>query len=295
MKKLLFAIFMLLAGGNLSFSQDLMDMFGDDENTINYTIATFKSTRVVNGQSVMNTPGGELIFIIGHRFGQLNGGPYELFGLDQSFIRFGLEYGIADWLTIGFGRSSYQKLYDGFYKIRLLRQSTGSRTMPVSVNLFSNVSLNSLKWQDTERANYNSSRLNFTHQLLIARKFNNAISLQLSPTMIHRNMVPAIADQNDVFAIGGGGRFKLTQRMSINAEYFYMLPGKTADDYVNVLSLGIDLETGGHVFQFILSNSQGMVEQVFIPKTTGKWLDGGIHLGFNISRIFTLKKQHSSL
>lgn len=271
-----------------SESQDLLNLLDEEQHPKEYVSATFKSTRVINGQSVMNPPKGELIFLISHRFGLLNGGPYEFFGLDQAFMRLGFEYGLTDRLAIGIGRSIYQKTYDGFLKYAILKQSTGSGSMPVSVSYFTSVSLNSLKWDNPDRENLFSSRLGYTHQVLIARKFSNDFSLQISPTLVHRNLVPTALDQNDVFAIGVGARYKLTQRLSLNIEYFYLLPGKTADDFYNSFSVGVDLETGGHVFQLHFTNSLGMFEKAFVTETTGDWLNGDIHFGFNISRVFSI-------
>jgi len=132
--------------------------------------------------------------------------------------------------------------------------------------------------------------MSYVAQLLIARKFSNAISLQVTPTFIHKNLVPTIADQNDIFSVGIGGRVKVSQRTSLNAEYFYLLPGTTADNFENSLSLGVDIETGGHVFQIRLTNAQPMFERAFITETTEKWSDGDIYLGFTVNRVFTIKK-----
>jgi hypothetical protein len=127
--------------------------------------------------------------------------------------------------------------------------------------------------------------------MIIARKFSDKLSLQLSPTMIHRNLVLTTEDENDVYAIGTAGRYKLTKRTALNAEYFYVLPGETADNFYNSLSVGFDIETGGHVFQLHLTNSQGMIEKFFIPANAGRWSKGDIYFGFNISRVFSLKKK----
>lgn len=276
----------------LTFSQELMDIFGEEETT-DYTYATFKTTRVIKGQSIESPARGNLLFVVSHQFGRVNSGAYEFFGLDQATIHLGLEYGISDRLALGIGRSSFKKTFDGYIKYRILRQSTGLKTMPFTVSYFGNMIINSFKWQEPERDNYFSSRLQYTHQLLIARKFGNAFSLQVTPTFIHRNLVPKKKDQNDVFAIGAGGRLKLTQRMSINAEYFYLLPGETVDNFKNSLSIGFDIETGGHVFQLFFSNSAGLIEEYFIAETTGDWLGGDIHFGFHINRTFLIKKPKS--
>jgi len=289
-RKILFLIALLSIGKSQLFAQDLMDMLKDDKPQVNYSYATFKTTRIVLGQSVENPASGTMQFLVEHNFGRLNQGAYNMWGLDVSTIRLGLEYGINDRLSIGVGRSSYEKTFDGSVKYKILRQSTGARTMPLSVSLYGNAMLNSLKWADPVRKNYFSSRMSFATQLLIARKFSNAFSLQLTPTYIHKNLTPLRTDQNDIFSLGLGGRMKVTQRTTINAEYFYLLPGTTADKYENCLSLGVDIETGGHVFQFRLTNAQPMFERAFITETTGKWLDGDIFFGFTINRVFTIRK-----
>jgi len=203
-----------------------------------------------------------------------------------------LEYGLTDWLEVGIGRSSYDKTYDGFGKISILRQSKGAENMPVHISyLFSTEYISS----NTDPLMKNAySRMSFIQQILVARKLNEGISIQLTPTFIHRNLVPTEIDRNDLFALGAGIRYKLSKRIALNAEYFYVYrPYANSLDikYYNPLSFGIDIETGGHVFQIMLTNSQSMREGGFIGKTTGGWGDGGVHLGFNISRVFSFNKQ----
>ncbi|NTW31525.1 MAG: hypothetical protein HGB12_02680 [Bacteroidetes bacterium] len=270
-----------------SYSQELMNMLKDDENTAkDYTTAAFKTTRLVIGQSIENVAKGNLNFIISHHFGSINEGKSEFFGLDQSTIRLGLEYGILDILEVGIGRSTYQKTADGYLKLKLLRQQKSK--IPISVSYFGNTTLNTLKWEDPNRDNYFTSRLSFVSQMLIARKFNNNLSLQIIATHVHKNLVKKIVDQNDCFAVGGGGRYKFSNRMSVNTEYHYVLPGQTADDFSNSLSFGVDMETGGHVFQLFFTNSHPLFERGFITETTGKWNKGDIYFGFNIIRTFTV-------
>ena len=288
-------ISMLLLGvllfGSVS-AQDLFDVFGKDTvKTRNYTYATFKTTRIIFGQSVENASKGTLLFLFSHHFGPVNSGAYNLFGLDLTAnVRLGFEYGISDRLSIGIGRSNYEKTFDGFLKYKLLRQCTGYRTMPISISLFASTDLNSLKWQDPTRTNFLTSRLSFAYQVLIARKFSNSLSLQLSPTLIHKNLVPLPTDKNDLYALGFGGRYKLSERVSLNAEYFYLLNQPANSTSVNSLSVGVDIETGGHVFQLHFTNSQPMFERGFITETVGKWNKGNIFFGFNITRAFTIVK-----
>lgn len=273
--------------------EDLMDLLNKDSKPeVNYATATFKSTRIMNGHSIEKMPPGQLDFRISHRFGRINSGAYEFFGLDQANIHFGLEYGIMKWLMIGIGRGTYEKTFDGFAKFTLLRQSSGDRVMPVSVSLFSSAALKSTRWADPLRTNYFSSRMSYVGQIMIARKINQGFSLQLTPSYVHRNLVATEIDPNDLYALGAGGRLKLTKRISLNAEYYYLANPKTymSLQVYDPLSVGFDIETGGHVFQLIFTNSLAMIEKGFIGETTGSWLKGDIHFGFNISRVFTLQK-----
>lgn len=258
---------------------------------IQYTYGTFKSTRVINGHSNERMPEGQLDMRIEHRFGQINQGYYEFFGLDQSNTFLSLEYGIKNWVMVGVNRASLDKTVSGFTKFSILRQSTGQIVMPVSVSFLLETSVVGTKWLYPERNNLFSSRVSYTSQLIVARKFNENFSLQLAPVWIHRNLVPATIDSNDMFALGVASRYKISRRTSINVEYYPVLSPSWdhAVSYRNSLSVGFDIETGGHVFQLMLSNTTGMIEKAFITETTGRWQDGDLHLGFNISRVFSLK------
>jgi len=269
--------------------QNLLSLLGREETT-EYAAASFKTNRVINLHSLESTSAGVLDIKISHRFGFINGGIYELFGLDQASIRIGADYGITDRLTIGGGRSSYEKTYDGFVKYKVLRQSTGLKNMPVTVAVLGTMAITTLKWEDPDRDNLFSSRLYYTTQLIIGRKFSNGFSFQLSPSLVHRNLVATAEEKNNVFALGFAGRVKLNKRLSINGEYIYVFPDQLAEGYHNSLSIGFDIETGGHVFQLHFTNSTSMIEKGFITETVGNWADGGVHFGFNISRVFTLRK-----
>lgn len=282
-------IFILVFSVQLFAQDSLMNLFGETPQTV-YKEATFKTTRIVLGQSTANPAKGNLIFVIQHHFGYVNQGAYQFFGLDQATIRLGFEYGITDWLMIGIGRSSYGKTYDGNIKARILRQSTGKRVMPVSVSYFGSMGINTLRQSDKTIDYYFTNRLTFLNQILIARKFSDKISLQLTPSLVHRNLVETPQDDNNVWALGSGGRFMLSKHTSIVAEYFYVLSKKTAADLHNSFSVGFNVETGGHVFQLYVSNSQGIIGQNFIPGSTGDWLKGDVLIGFNITRTFVLKK-----
>ncbi len=258
------------------------------DNEPMYISSTFKGKKVVNGQSVEILSKGVLQFQIQHRFGALNSGFYNLFGLDNSQIRLGFDYGIKDWMSVGLGRSSALKTIDASTKIRLKRQSKGSKEFPVTVAINSAIYIKQYRWSETKEETFElSNQLSFVHQLLIARKINRDLSVQISPTFVHYNLVN-YAEKNDRISLGFGARQKLTNRISVNAEYFMQIKEKMNND---VLSFGFDIETGGHVFQLHLSNSPAMIEPAFIHETTGDWGQRDIYFGFNISRVFTIKEK----
>ena len=297
-KILLIAVCFNLSIGVLH-AQDLDQLLNQTTgNETEYTTATFKSTRIINGHSIERMSAGELDVRFSHRFGTFNEGAYKLWGLDEANIHFGADYGITNWLMVGVGRGTFEKAYDGFLKFSLLRQSHGARSMPVSISFLSAISVNTLSLNDLLLPSgatkvYFWDRVSFVNQLLIARKFSERFSLELNPTLVHNNMTSTEMDPNDILSIGLGGRFKLTKRISFNAEYYYVVP--PIHDYrsvktYNPIAIGFDIETGGHVFQIMFTNSLAMTEKGFIGQTTGQWGKNDIHLGFNISRVFTLNK-----
>ena len=256
--------------------------------------ATFKSTRLINGHTVQTPGEGTLVFLISHRIGPFNSGAYNFFGLDQARMRIALEYGVTDRLEIGIGRSTLEKTVDGFLKYKAIRQSTGLHAVPVSVTLFGSSAVATVHYLDNMDHTL-GLRTSYTYQALIARKFSTDLSLQLMPTLIHRNLVMNEGQKNDIYALGGGGRYKLSKRFSLNAEYYYVMDKYTAEHYANALALGVDIETGGHIFQLLLTNSQGMIEKQFIGETNDKFFKGGIYFGFNINRNFTLKQRKAKI
>jgi hypothetical protein len=298
MRQLFITLILILSSFSLFAQEDLMNLLNQDSvPQINYTTATFKSTRIMNGHSIERMPPGQLDFRISHRFSSVNTGAYNLWGLDLANIHFSLEYGIFNWLMIGVGRGAYEKTFDGFTKFSILRQSSGAKEMPVSLSVFTSAALKTINYANPANTSYLTSRLAYTAQVLVARKFSPAFSFQITPTYIHRNLVRTASwsDPNDLLAFGAGGRLKITKRISLNGEYYLLANSNRTymgQAVYNPLSVGIDIETGGHVFQIILTNSLPMIEKGFIGETTGQWSKGDIHIGFNISRVFTLKKPH---
>ena len=289
---LLILSFSILISSSAFSQDDLMNLLeANTKKTIHFTEATFKGSRLINGHTVETRKQGELEFLISHRFGRLNSGAYEFFGLDAANVRLGLEYGVANFLTLGVGRNSFEKTYDGFAKLKLLRQSSGKRVMPFSVVSFSSAAIKTLKGSTPEEYPDIAARMYYVQQLLIARKFGSALSLQIMPSFVHRNRIQEREGENDIYALGFGGRIKLTQRVSLNGEYYYRINAEDYDEgdrnqLFNSLAIGFDIETGGHVFQLHLTNSRSMIEKGFIAETNGNFFAGDIHFGFNVSRVF---------
>lgn len=265
-----------------------------DKNKKTYIDQAFWGTRVFNGHSLETTRHGVLEFKIQHRLGRLDGGFNELFGLDQASVRLGLEYGVFDWLMVGAGRSTLDKYYNGFVKAKILRQSNGGkRNIPLSITAVVDMGIKSGKFGIPDRKNYFSSRLYYTYQLIIGGKYWNRIGVQIAPTLIHRNLVTTTKDKNDVFALGFGGRVRLSNVVALSGEYFYVIPGQLVSqvngaDVHNNFSIGVEIFTGKHVFQIFISNGVGSTEKHFITENTENWLNKGIHIGFNFSRLFNV-------
>lgn len=288
-KTVLLFTFLLFIPTALLFAQDdlLKELEESTPKDTEYAFQTFKGTRLVNGQSVETKSKGTLEFIFAHRFGAVNDGYYEMFGLDQAHVRLGLEYGITDRLGIGIGRSSFDKIKDGFLRYKILKQKKGESNFPFTMTAFGSVSYKSSPKEGVESVD----RLAYTGQLLIARKFSPRLSLQVMPTLIHRNAVDKLTENNNQLAIGMGGRIKVTKSIALTSEYYYRVDANTNTLNHNALGFGIDIETGGHVFQLVMTNTRGTLERAFITETPGDFFDGTIHFGFNVTRTFQLRKK----
>lgn len=290
----------------IGMSQDTTDITkmleaeikSSEKNKTEYITATFKTSRLVNGHSLENAARHVLDVKISHRFGTIsgaNGGAYNFFGLDNATMRLGFDYGLTHTLMVGIGRSTDYKTFDGFFKFKLLRQSKGKIKMPIAVSYVPTISYETLRPGDSvllsDLKKYPSHRLSYSNQILIGRKFSEGLSLQLMPTLVHRNF-PHDNGPHDIYALGIGGRQKIGKRTSFNVEYYYQLQSNRVPGSHDALSLGFDIETGGHVFQLHMTNSQGMTETKFVPGSPYSWGKGEILFGFNISRVFNVGKKH---
>jgi hypothetical protein len=295
-KSLILLSLALLFATTANAQDDLLEMLESPDDKNQKVFATFKTTRIVNSHSIETVKRKSLDFRVTHHFGDVAGeagGVHTLYGLDQAAdIRIAFEYGINDRFTVGVGRSKIAELLDGYVKYRLTSQTQDNK-MPVSTTLFMNAGLTP---QKNIRGEYDNAahRLSYTYQILIARKFSQNFSFQIMPSFLHRNYVFESADENDIFSLGVGGRLKLTKRFAILADYFYSFSKfrqENKDQYDAPLGIGVEIETGGHVFHMFFTNNAGIVENVFIPNTTSSWAKGEFKFGFNISRTFAVGRK----
>ncbi|WP_299120077.1 DUF5777 family beta-barrel protein [uncultured Winogradskyella sp.] len=281
MKYIYLVIFLI---PTLVFSQD--DLFSeiDAEVEEDYKSAAFKGLKIVNFESTKMISEDELYLIISHRFGSIETGFKDFFGLDQAVTRINFLYGITDGINIGVSRSSFRKIYESSLKMRLVREKKGGFpfTIVSSSNILINTSLDDAILPGLKFKN----RLGYTTQLLISKKFNKNFSLQLMPTFFHDNYVDIDEQHNSQYVVGFGGRHKLTKRLSLNFDYGLHLNRTDNSPFVNPLSVGVDIETGGHVFQLHFTNAQPMNTNGFLGQGTGDWGKGDIFFGFNLSRVF---------
>lgn len=289
----IFIFFLGSISFNLGWSQEDLDALLNELDPLppQEVIATFKSGKIINLHTVERVAAGNLEMRISHRFGRIDGGAYTLWGIDQATIRIGLDYGVSDKLAIGLGRNSYKKIYDGLFKYSVTKQKKNG--FPISVVAISSIAIKSLRFSDPGRDNYFRSRLSYVHQLVLARKFTSRLSLEVVPSWVHFNLVSSASDQSDIPVLAAGGRMKVSKRVSINAEYGYRIQlnddAANINDFYDSFSVGVDIETGGHVFQLQFTNSLPMFEMGFLAQTNDRWSEGGIHFGFNITREFVLK------
>lgn len=223
-------------------------------------------------------------FIISHRFGDISSGIQQLYGLDNSTIRIGLDYAFTDNINVGFGRSSLQKHYDFYLKYRFLQQKKEGGS-PVSLVYYTNAAIRTIQTPQTEDLSF-TNNLTFVHQILLARKFNEFVSFQIMPTYVHRNFVLDLESNNDIYSLGSATRIQVSKVVAFNLEYYFNLPGQLASQYQSSAGLGIELETKGHIFQLNFTNSLGLIAPLYIAETTGRIDQGNIHFGFNITRDF---------
>lgn len=244
--------------------------------------SAFKALKIVNLESTKLAAKGDLYFIVAHRFGSVKDGFEGFYGLDQAVTQLKFVYGLNDWLTVSGARSEIA--YDFSGKFLLKSQETNG--FPVAIAGFTSLAINNTLKESLYPEMKFDNRLVYVTQLLVSRKFSNSLSLQLSPTYFHENFVIDDNQDNSQYAIGMGGRYKFAKRWSVNVDYAAHLNRSSTSQFRDPLSIGVDLETGGHVFQMHFSSSQGMHESGFLGNSTGDWGKGDVFFGFNLLRVF---------
>ncbi len=270
---------------------DLLALVGKDKPKKERVKYAFKSPRVINSHSMEFLNPGTMDIRILHRFGPLDQGYKNFYGFDQANMRMGVDMGLFHNLMIGVGRSNVNKEVDGFIKFAPVRQSTGPGSFPITVAVIAGMTWNTSPWDNPSRKNFYTSKLAYYFQAILGRKFSEGFSLQFSSILVHNNLVPVHTRSNDIYALGVGARIKLTKRVAITGDYFYNFNGLEENVNYNPLSVGFDIETGGHVFQLHFSNAVGMNERALINETTNSWAKKQIRFGFNLSRVFQVKKK----
>ena len=242
---------------------------------------SFKALQIVTAQSTKLSSKNQFYIIIAHRFGDLSTGFKDFFGLDDASTKLGVIYGVTDEFSLSISRETFMKTFEFGAKYRLLQQKNNSPFDIVGCNV---IAINSdLSKDDYPNINF-GNRLSYLTQILVSRRFNDRISLQLMPSYIHKNLYDASIENNNQFLVGIGGRHKISKRISFNAEYFVKIDN--FNYYKNPLSVGMDIETGGHVFQLVFSNSQVNSDIGYLTNAAGDWGKGNIYFGFNLYRVF---------
>jgi hypothetical protein len=262
-------------------------------------IQTFKGTRIINGQSVETKGKGELEFIFAHRFDKINSGSYGAWGFDGfAMVRLGMEYGITDRLGVSIGRTFFynNKMVDAYVRYKVAQQTEGASNFPVTITTIGTVTYQAYpNASDAASANIllpsTSDRMGYVLEVLVAHKFSSKFSAQVSPVFVHRNAVIQAYENNDDYGVSVGARYKLTRSFSLIGEYQTRLNTKENSPYYNSAGLGVDIETGGHVFQLVFTNGLGLNPQTILTQTDGKIANGDIHFGFNVTRTFQLRKK----
>ena len=276
-------------------SGSMLDGLDSSSEETVYAKYSFKTDRVVNLHSLETTAAGVMDVKISHRFGPIDNGFYDLFGLDAATQRIGIDYGVSDDISIGINRNSLDKAYDAFGTFKFLKQSSGKITMPITAIFLASIAVRTEKFYDATIVNSLTNRLYYTYQFILGRKFDETFSFELAPTFIHRNLVTVGTESNNIFALGVGGRIKLSKRIALTGEYVYVLPNQIDKQFYNSASIGVDIETGGHVFQFHFTNSPSMSEYAFITENTKQFGSAqSIRFGFNIARVFTVRGSKKS-
>ncbi|WP_395057529.1 DUF5777 family beta-barrel protein [Flavobacterium sp.] len=275
-------LLMLLAFSQIIFAQDDLLSQIDSTETNQKVTSAFKAMKIVNLESTKLLGKKELYLVIAHRFGSVQDGFKGFFGLDNAVTQIKFVYGISDKIALSAGRS--EQAYD--FSVKYLLKSQVEDGFPFTIVGFNSLASNNLLKQSIYPKMKFNDRMVYVNQLLVSRKFSDKLSLEIAPTYFHENFVVDDSQDNSQFALGFGGRYKLSKRVSLNMDYAAHLNRTSTSIYNNPLSVGVDIETGGHVFQMHFTNSQGIHEAGYLGNTTGDWSKGDVFFGFNLVRVF---------
>ena len=286
-KSILISVLSLTAFVGQAQEDDLLKELDNlNQNETRFELPAFKALQIGNLQSTKVVDNADLYMVVAHRFGTVKNGIDDFFGLDQANTKIQLLYGLLPNLQVGISRDSYEKTYSGTAKYKVFRQSD---IVPVNVSLYGSVDVNSQLKTSVYPGLKTSDRFSYTAQILASRSFSQKLSLQLAPIYVRHNLQDlnyTITPTYNQILLGFGGRYKLLKRLSFNLDYAYNFSKNSNSLYNNPLTMGLDIETGGHVFQLLFTNSRASNDSSFLTETTGDWSKGEISFGFNIVRVF---------
>jgi Membrane bound beta barrel domain (DUF5777) len=286
MKKFFSFVLVFFTIGYASAQDDLLNQLNAEKSDVKTKETTaFKGLQICNIQSTKMAAKGEWYMVISHRFGDLTLGLDNFFGLDNALTKIGGIYGATDWLSFGLSRHTYNKTYELTTKYKLANQITNG--FPVTIVGYNTIDTNTALSIDQYPNLQPMNRFAYTSQLLISRKFSEGLSFEVGGVYVHKNLYDETLELKDQYLVAAGGRCKLSKRLSVNLDYAYKLNQlENVSLYQNPLSLGLDIETGGHVFQMVFSNSQPMNDVALFTNAKGKWNGGSLYFGFNMYRVF---------
>lgn len=286
MKKFFSFVFVFFTIGYASAQDDLLDQLNAEKSNIkDIETTTFKGLQICNMQSTKMTAKGEWYMVISHRFGDLTLGLGNFFGLDNALTKIGAVYGVTNCLSLGATRHTYNKIYELTAKYKFADQVVSG--FPVSIVGYNTMDINTALSKGQYPNLKSTNRLAYSSQLLISRKFSDALSFEVGGVYVHKNLFDESLELEDQYLVAAGGRYKLSKRLSVNLDYAFKINQlKNAPLYQNPLTLGLDIETGGHVFQMVFSNSQPMNDVAVFTNATGNWNGGSLYFGFNMYRVF---------
>ena len=294
-----FAVLLVFTTTNAQENDLLEELDSLSKEEVVFENPAFKALQIGNLQSTKLVGEKDFYMVVAHRFGSVKDGVKEFYGLDQANTKIQFLYGIGNRFQLGISRDSYEKTYSGSAKIGLKKQS---ESFPINLVLYNSMDINTLLNKKSYPGLLFFDRFAYTTQLLISRRFTENLSIEIAPIYVRQNLIDLnytnkpiptsnsllsfITDPWNQYLLAVGGRYKFYKRMSINIDYAYNCSKNTNSLYRNPLTIGLDIETGGHVFQLLFTNSRASNDAAFLIETLGDWSKGDISFGFNIVRVF---------